>query len=73
MTDPFLRAVKYLADAVVATLRGDVIGAIRHAADAALELVPIDVAQGALDDAAVRRANAIANAAEVLKYGPEKL
>lgn len=37
-----------------------------------LDLVPAPVARQLIDDAAVRRANAIANAAEDLKFGLEK-
>ncbi len=44
----------------------------RKLADLLLDLVPHDVAKQLLDDAAVRRANAIANAAELAKFGDTK-
>lgn len=47
----------------------DVIDTIRMLLDIVLKLVPHDVARQALDDAAVRRANAIADAAEAEKFG----
>lgn len=45
--------------------------AARIAADLLLALVPAPIAHQLLDDSAVRRANAIANAAEDVKFGPE--
>lgn len=46
--------------------------AARIAADLLLTLVPAPVAQQLLNDAQVKRANDIANAAERAKFGPEK-
>ncbi len=46
------------------------IAAARLAADLLLVLVPADQAQELLDEAAVRRANLAADAAELLKFGP---
>lgn len=43
----------------------------RELLDIVLELIPHDVAKDELDDAAVRRANAIANLAESLKFHGE--
>lgn len=48
-----------------------IINTVRTLVDLILSLVPHDVARLALDDAAVRRANAIANAAEAVKFGPK--
>lgn len=48
------------------------IDAARLAADLLLALVPAPVAHQILDDAAVRRASAIANAAADAKFGPDK-
>lgn len=45
--------------------------AARIAADLILALVSAPVARQLLDDAEVRRSNAIANAAEDVKFGPE--
>lgn len=45
--------------------------AARIAADLLLALVPAPVAHQLLNDSEVRRANAIANAAEDAKFGPE--
>jgi hypothetical protein len=47
----------------------DVISIVRRILDVILDLVPVDVARQILDDAAVRRANAIADAAEAAKFG----
>lgn len=47
----------------------DVIDIVRVLVKAILELVPVDVAQQLLTDEAVRRANAIADAGEVAKFG----
>lgn len=47
-----------------------VLNAIRLAADLLLELAPL-TARAELDEAAVRRANAAADALERLKFGPE--
>lgn len=38
----------------------------------ALDLVPVEVLRAKLDDAAVRRQNAIANALEDAKFGPQR-
>lgn len=46
--------------------------AARLAADLLLALVPAPVAHQLLNDSEVKRANAIANAAEDAKFGPEK-
>ena len=46
----------------------DVLSAARLAADLLLALAPDD-AQAHLDEAAVRRANAVADTAEALKFG----
>ena len=46
--------------------------AARLAADVLLALVPAPVAQQLINDAEVKRANAIANLAEDAKFGPEK-
>ncbi len=50
----------------------DAIDTVRRLVDLALDLVPHDVAKQLLDDSAVRRANAIADAAEVAKFGDTK-
>lgn len=47
----------------------EILDAARLAADVLLKLVPHDHAKQLLDDAAVRRANQIADAAEALKFG----
>ena len=47
----------------------DVVDVVRKLLSLILDLVPVDVARQALDDEAVRRANAIANAAELAKFG----
>ena len=41
----------------------------RHAADIFVALVPLDLRQGVLDEAEVRRANRAADLAEALKFG----
>jgi hypothetical protein len=46
-----------------------IIDTVRSLLDLILTLVPKETAAQLLDDAAVRRANAIANAAEAAKFG----
>ncbi len=46
-----------------------VLDLFRLAADVALTLVPVEVLRNHLDDAAVRRANALADAASLVKFG----
>jgi hypothetical protein len=48
----------------------DKVGLARTLVDSALDVVPVEVLRQMLDDAAVRRANAIADAAEDAKHGP---
>lgn len=48
----------------------DKVGLARTLVDAALDHVPVDVLRQMLDDAAVRRANAIADKGEEAKFGP---
>jgi hypothetical protein len=48
----------------------DIIDIARIAVDLLLRLVPATVARQMLDDAEVRRANAIADLAERAKFGP---
>ena len=43
---------------------------VRMLLDLVLRLVPTEVARAELDEAAVRRANAIADLAEAGKFGP---
>ncbi len=47
----------------------EVINFIAKLLDMVLDHVPVDVARKLLDEAAIRRANAIADAAEVAKFG----
>ncbi len=47
-----------------------VLDLVRSLLDLILGLVPAPVARQLLDDAAVKRANAIADAAEAAKFGP---
>lgn len=46
-----------------------ILNLVRGLLDLVLMLVPKDVARAELDEAAIRRANAIANAAEKAKFG----
>lgn len=48
----------------------DKVGLARALVDSALDVVPVEVLRQMLDDAAVRRANAIADTAEGAKFGP---
>jgi hypothetical protein len=64
-----LRAAASAAQSVMAAHDGRYVDAARHAIDAALELVPADEAAKLLDEAAIRRANAIADAVEAAKFG----
>jgi hypothetical protein len=64
-----LRAAASAAQSVMAAHDGRYVDAARHAIDAALELVPADEARELLDAAQIRRANAIADAAEAAKFG----
>ena len=72
MNDALVRAAVALGNAGLAALRGDIIGAVRYAAEAGLELVPASAFHQVIDDAAVRRANARADLEEDLKFGPEQ-
>jgi hypothetical protein len=49
----------------------EILTAARIASDLLLQLVPKDQAMALLDEAAVRRANALADAAEAVKFGGE--
>lgn len=49
----------------------EVLNAARLAADLFLELVPHDQAKGLLDEAAIRRANTLADAAERIKFADQ--
>lgn len=49
----------------------DVINAVRAILDVVLSLVPHETAKKLLDDAAVKRANDLANAAEAAKFGSD--
>lgn len=67
--EQLLSAAAHAASAVVHARDGKPVDAAREAVEAALDLVPKDVAVQLLTDAAVRRQNAIADAAEALKFG----
>lgn len=41
---------------------------VRALLDLVLQLIPVNVARAELDEAAIRRANAIADAAEIVKF-----
>ena len=49
-----------------------VLEAARFAVDTLLDLVPVDVARQLLDEQAVKRANVVADAAEIAKFGTDK-
>jgi hypothetical protein len=51
---------------------GKVLEWARVLLDLVLDLVPPPVARQLLDEAAVKRANAVADAAELAKFGPER-
>lgn len=46
----------------------EILAFVRKLLSAILDIVPVAVARQMLDDAAVRRANAIADAAEIAKF-----
>lgn len=48
---------------------GVILDTVRALLDVILSLVPHDTAKQMLDDAAVRRANTVADAAELAKFG----
>jgi hypothetical protein len=50
---------------------GKVLEWARVLLDLVLDLVPAPVARQLLDEAAVKRANAVADAAEAVKFGPK--
>ena len=50
----------------------ELLDAARAAADFIVAVLPADVAHQVINDASVRRANAIANAAEAVKFGDTK-
>lgn len=67
--EDLLRAAAHAASAVVHAQGGRPIDAAREAVEAALDLVPKEVVEQLLTDAAVRRQNAIADLAERQKFG----
>jgi len=72
MNESYLKAAISLVAAVAAALRGDPVDAARNAADALLEVYPVDAAKQVIDDASVRRANIAYFIEETAKFGPEK-
>ncbi|MCW5834508.1 MAG: hypothetical protein KIS78_19055 [Labilithrix sp.] len=64
-----LRAAGAAAQAIVAATAGRPVDAARHALDAALALVPHEAAAKLLSEQAIARQNAIADAAELGKFG----
>lgn len=69
MTPPIIRSVAKVAEGIGHVIAGRHIDAARAFADATLEIVPVTVAHQELDDAAIRRANAIADIAQAAKFG----
>jgi len=49
-----------------------VLEAARFAVDTLLDLVPLETAKQLLDEQAVERANVVADAAEIAKFGTDK-
>jgi len=72
MTESQKSAAGHALEGAFAVADGKYIDAARHFAEAALDLVPTTVFRQIIDDAAARRANAIALEAENAKFGPEK-
>ena len=64
-----LKAASNAAQAIMAVQDGRPVDAARHAVAAALDLVPKEAVQQLLTEEAIRRQNAIADAAEVAKFG----
>lgn len=58
-------------EALLAGADGDALGAAAHIADALLELVPSDVARTVVDQAAIRRANRIADLHSADRFGTD--
>ncbi len=60
-------------EALISGVEGDALGAAAHVADALLELVPAAVARTVVDQAAIRRANRIADIHEADRFAGEAL
>ncbi len=58
-------------EALLAGADGDALGAAAHVADALLELVPAAVARQVVDQAAIRRANRIADIHQADRFGKD--
>jgi len=72
-TDPddVLQAALAAARATQSALSGDALGAVGHALDAALALVPHDELAPHLTKASIRRAKYMKDAADLAKFGPD--
>ncbi len=72
LIDSAARAVGHALDAIVAFAQGRTIDGVRSLAEGTLEMMPADAVHQVIDDAAVRRANAVADDAALAKFGPAK-
>lgn len=69
MTPTMQNAIDHALKAIEAAVMMRPVDAARHVAEALISLVTPDAAKQLIDDAAVRRANAIADEAEASKFG----
>ena len=66
------KAAREAAEAGIAAASGDYADAVMHFVEGALSLWTPDAVRKVVDDATVRRANALADAIENERFGPEK-
>ena len=72
MTENQKKAAVSAAEAGIAAANGDYADAVRHFVEGALELFTAEAVKKVVDDATIRRANALADAIEDARFGPEK-
>lgn len=72
MNEAQKKAAQHAFDAAIAAAQGQHFDALRELVEGALELYPGEVVKKVVDDATVRRANALADAIEDARFGPEK-
>lgn len=68
-TEKYASAAKHAVDAVVSFVRGNHADGVRSLIEGALDVYPAEAVKHVVDDAAVRRANAVADAIENARFG----
>lgn len=70
--EKYAGAAMHALDAIEAFARGDHLGGVRSLIEGALDVYPAEAVKRVVDDATVRRANALADAIEDERFGKEK-